>query len=51
VPVYEITARISSSKYLASRIPRALALELEKPRYRRMGVRLEGDVIMKEISE
>jgi hypothetical protein len=33
---------VSCPRLIVSQIPRKLALELEKPRYRRWGVRLES---------
>jgi hypothetical protein len=43
MPRYAITAIVSCPRLIiASQIPRKLALELEKPRYRRWGVSLES---------
>lgn len=42
MPRYAITAIVSCPRLVASQIPRRLALELEKPRYRRWRIRLES---------
>ena len=42
MPMFAITAIVSCPRVIASQIPRKLTLELEKPRYRRWGVRLES---------
>ena len=47
---FVITATVSCPRIVASQIPRKLALELEKPRYRRWGVVLET-CDMEEVKE
>lgn len=42
MPRFAITAIVSSPRILAAQIPRKLSLELEKPRYRRLGITLES---------
>ena len=42
MPRFAITAIVICSRMLSSQIPRRLALELEKPRYRRLGIILES---------
>jgi len=46
---YAITAIVSCSRIVASNVPRSLALELEKPRYRHL-VKLES-IDYKELKE
>lgn len=41
MPTFIISARVTSPRIFAAQIPRKLSLELEKPRYRRMGIILE----------
>jgi len=41
MPRYAITAIVSCGRLVASQVPRKLALELEKPRYRHL-VKLES---------
>ena len=50
MPRFVITATVSCPRIVASQIPRKLALELEKPRYRRWGVVLET-CDMEEVKE
>ena len=42
MPRFAITAIVICPRMLSSQIPRRLALELEKPRYRRLGIILES---------
>jgi hypothetical protein len=39
---YAVTAIVEAPRVFATMIPRKLALELEKPKYRRLGITLES---------